>query len=171
VNRRWLGWSALGLAVAATVAFVPPLLLPVEGGSAGLSPAPPSPSPSAFWVSLHAADDANLRNGARVIDCASCDGGRRVGYIGGPNTLAIRVAGVPTAGERTLLIVYETQDPRTLKVAVSDGPVHTMSLAGAGDYLVPARTSLTLFVPAGTSWIRFFNDAGSAPDINRIELR
>jgi hypothetical protein len=119
---------------------------------------------------VHAADDANLRNGARVIDCPTCDGGRRVGYIGGPNTLAIRVPEVADAGERTLVIVYETEDLRTLEVAVAGGPVHTLTLAGAGDYLIPARTSLTVFLPAGTTWIRFFNDTGSAPDINRIEL-
>ena len=181
--RRRLGWAAIAVAVAATVAVVPPLVLPAspppsspppssppDAGSAALSPAAPA-SPAALFISRHAADDVNLRSGARVIDCASCDGGRRVGYIGGPNTLTIRVAGVPSAGERTLLVVYETQDPRTLKVAVGDGPVHVLpSLAGAGDYLIPARTSLTVFVPAGTSWIRFFNDAGDAPDINRIEL-
>jgi hypothetical protein len=120
---------------------------------------------------VHAADGANLRKGARVIECPSCDGGRRVGYIGGPNTLAIRVPEVPVAGERTLVIVYETVVLRTLKVAVADGPVHTLTLAGAGDYLIPARTSLAVYLPAGTTWIRFFNDAGDAPDINRIELR
>ncbi|GAA2362717.1 hypothetical protein [Dactylosporangium salmoneum] len=183
-SLRWLGWSSLAVAVAVTVAIVPPMVMP--------SPVPVAPShgvpsdvaspvaspvgsaiasPSFAVISLHAADDANLRKGARVIDCVSCDGGRRVGYIGGPNTLAIRVAGVPAAGERTLTIVYETQDPRTLRIAVNDGPVHTMSLAGAGDYLIPARTELTVFLPRGTSWIRFFNENGPAPDINRIELR
>ncbi|WP_433219449.1 hypothetical protein ACQP00_15245 [Dactylosporangium sp. CS-047395] len=122
-------------------------------------------------IAVHAADNGNLRKGARIIECPSCDGGRRVGYIGGPNTLAIRVPEVPVAGERTLVIVYETVVLRTLKVAVADGPVHTLTLAGAGDYLIPARTSLSVYLPAGTTWIRFFNDAGDAPDINRIELR
>ncbi|WP_432842674.1 hypothetical protein [Dactylosporangium sp. CA-092794] len=179
--RRWLFWSALAAAVAATIALVPPLVLPAPDAPAPAppvaapSPAPVSsaaaPSPAVEVISRHAADGANLRKGARIIECPSCDGGRRVGYIGGPNTLAIRVDGVPAAGERTLVIVYETQDPRTLKVAVGDGPVHTLALSGAADYLIPARTRLTVYVPAGTSWIRFFNDEGSAPDINRIELR
>ncbi|WP_433086811.1 hypothetical protein ACQP1P_14200 [Dactylosporangium sp. CA-052675] len=120
---------------------------------------------------MHAADAANLRKGARVIECPTCDGGRRVGYIGGPNTLAVRVPEVPAAGERTLVIVYETESLRTLKVAVADGPVHTLKLAGAGDYRIPARTSLPVYLPAGGTWIRFYNDDGDAPDINRIELR
>jgi hypothetical protein len=133
---------------------------------------PSSAAPPRFaTVAVHAADDANLRRGARIIECASCDGGRRVGYIGGPNTLAVRVAGVAVAGERTLVVVYETEVPRTLMIAVNDGPAQTRTLSGAGDYAIPARTTLTVYVPAGTSWIRFYNEAGDAPDINRIELR
>jgi hypothetical protein len=31
--------------------------------------------------------------------------------------------------------------------------------------------SLRVHLPAGTNWVRFFNDAGPAPDVNRIELR
>jgi hypothetical protein len=191
---RRLGWAALAAAVAATTTVVPPLVLPAPPeSSSARARRPPSPtapttpgspvaptapgSPSApaapgfTPIGVHAADGANLRKGARIIDCPSCDGGRRVGYIGGPNTLAVRVAGVPSAGERTLLIVYETQDPRTLMVAVDAGPVHTLPLAGAADYAIPARTAITVYLPAGTCWIRFFNDAGPAPDINRIELR
>jgi hypothetical protein len=129
------------------------------------------PSPGFAAISLHAADQANLRSGARVIDCPTCDGGSRVGYIGGPNTLAIRVADVPAAGERTLTVTYETAETRTLRVAVGDGPVHTLTLSGAGDWLIPARVSLRVHLPAGTSWVRLFNDAGPAPDVNGIELR
>jgi len=126
--------------------------------------------PSFAAVSVHAADPANLRSGARIIECASCDGGSRVGYIGGPNTLAIRLAGITAAGNRKLTVVYETVEPRTLKLAVNDGPTHTLTLAGAHDLQIPATTTLTMFVPAGTSWLRCFNDAGDAPDINRIVL-
>ncbi|MET7424643.1 hypothetical protein [Dactylosporangium sp. NPDC005555] len=130
------------------------------------------PSPTAFAViDLHAADPANLRNGARVIECPSCVGGSRVGYIGGPNTLAIRVAGVTAAGERTLTVTYETAETRTLSVAVNDGPAQSLTLSGARDWLIPATVSLRVHLPAGTSWIRFFNDEGPAPDVNRIQLR
>jgi hypothetical protein len=117
---------------------------------------------------VHAADPANLRNGARIIECATCDGGSRVGYIGGPNTLAIRISGVTTPGRRTLTVVYETAEPRTLKIAVGDGMPQVLHLAGAHDWMIPANVSLQIDLPAGMSWIRFFNDAGSAPDINRI---
>jgi hypothetical protein len=145
-----------------------------EATAEATPPAPskrPATSAAVFTaVSLHAADPANIRKGARVIECGSCDGGRRVGYIGGPNTLAIQVPGIAAAGDRKLTVVYETEEPRTLMLAVNDGPVHTLTLAGAHDWLVPATVELTVFVPAGTSWIRCFNDTGSAPDINRIVL-
>ncbi|WNV85560.1 hypothetical protein [Umezawaea sp. Da 62-37] len=142
-------------------------------GSAAAEPPPPvtSSRPPAFEsVTVHAADPANLRTGARVIECATCRGGSRVGYIGGPNILAIPVTGVIAAGNRTLTIVYETEEPRTLAVAVNDGTAQTRLLTGAASLLIPATTSVEVFVPAGTSWIKFFNDTGSAPDINEIVL-
>ncbi|GGM31821.1 hypothetical protein ACFFX1_45705 [Dactylosporangium sucinum] len=189
IAGRRLGWAALFAALAATAAFVPPLVMPspepptVAAASppAAAAPSPSAPSPAASLsavvsprgfvpITRHAADPANLRNGARIIECPSCEGGSRVGYIGGPNTLAIRVPDVPAAGTRTLTVTYETAEPRTLMVTVNDGPVHTLNLTGARDWLIPARVDLRVHVPAGTSWIRFFNDAGSAPDINAIRV-
>ncbi|WP_238009007.1 hypothetical protein KZZ52_20905 [Dactylosporangium sp. AC04546] len=180
---RRLGWATLLAALAATAAFVPPLVMPPRTPPAA-APAPTSPvpvgtpaassaavAPRGFVpISRHAADPANLRSGARIIECPSCEGGSRVGYIGGPNTLAIRVPDVPVAGTRTLTVTYETAEPRTLMITVNDGPVHTLTLTGARDWLIPARVDLRVQVPAGTAWIRFFNEAGSAPDINAIRL-
>ncbi|MEV0128060.1 hypothetical protein AB0H83_06270 [Dactylosporangium sp. NPDC050688] len=148
-----------------------PATTPSRSAVPSTSSARPSARPGFDPISLHAADEANLRNGARVIECPTCVGGSRVGYIGGPNTLAIRVADVPAAGERTLTVTYETAETRTLLVAVGDGPVQALTLSGAGDWRIPATVSLRVHLPAGTSWVRFFNDAGPAPDVNRIELR
>jgi hypothetical protein len=119
---------------------------------------------------VQAADPGNVRSGARIIPCSSCDGGNRVGYIGGPNTLIIRIHGVAAPGRRTLTVVYETDALRTLKIGVNNGRVHTLSLAGSHDFLIPAVVKLTIFIPAGNSLIKFFNDAGPAPDINRIVI-
>ncbi|MEU7820718.1 hypothetical protein [Catellatospora sp. NPDC049133] len=207
VSRRLLGWSALGLAVAATIAVVPPLITPAplddRGPAVGAlpgspptpppSPVPPSPvmpspvasaaertnaavpparaRPTTFGpVTVHAADPSNIRVGARVIECPTCVDGSRVGYIGGPNTLAVRITGVPQAGERTVTVVYETEQPRTLKLAVDGGPVSELTLAGARSWLIPVRVSVRLRLPKGSCWIRFFNDTGSAPDINTITV-
>ena len=154
-----------------------PALPRTSAPSPGVSPPRPataSPtvaSPAFAAVSLHAADAANLRNGARVIECPTCVGGSRVGYIGGPNTLAIRVTGVTAAGERTMTVTYETAETRTLRVAVNDGPTQSLTLSGAGDWRIPATVTLRVHLPAGTSWIRFFNDEGPAPDVNQIQLR
>ncbi|MBV1850510.1 hypothetical protein [Catellatospora tritici] len=132
----------------------------------------PAASPTIRFrpITVHAADPVNIRVGARVIECPTCVDGSRVGYIGGPNTLAVRIAGVPRAGERTLTVVYETEQPRTLKLAVDDGPVRELTLAGARSWLIPVHVSVRLWLPAGTCWIRFFNDTGSAPDINTITI-
>jgi hypothetical protein len=138
------------------------------------STAPTAPTasiaPAFAAITLQAADPKNVRNGARVIECGTCVGGDRVGYIGGPNFLIVRVEGVPVAGERTLTVVYECSGPRTLMIRVNDAAVRTLSLDGAGDVIIPAVTTLPVFIPGGTSLIRFFNDTGSAPDIDRIVI-
>ncbi|WP_155368113.1 carbohydrate-binding protein [Catellatospora vulcania] len=214
VSARVLGWSALILAVGATIAVVPPLVMPGPGQnppslaeqphgsptpqpSAAPTARPPSPAapsrppsptvpgrpaasapPKATTsaaarfqpITVHAADPANLRVGARVIECPTCVNGSRVGYIGGPNTLAVQIKGVPQAGERTLTVVYETEQPRTLKLAVDGGPARELALAGAQSWLIPVRVSVRLWLPKGACWIRFFNDTGSAPDINMITV-
>ncbi|MFD9701766.1 hypothetical protein [Lentzea sp. NPDC059081] len=156
--------------VSSIVVVMPPAVTaaPREPAEAHRPPTTSPPPPAFQSITVHASDPANLRSGARVIECATCRGGSRVGYIGGPNTLAVRVTGVPTAGTRTVTIVYETEEPRTLKVAVNDGEAQTRRLTGAASLLIPATTTLEAFVPAGDSWIRFFNDTGSAPDVNEV---
>jgi hypothetical protein len=170
--RRAFGWAALAVAVALTAIFVPPLVMPsAPSVSPSASPSVTASAPAVFpAIERHAADPANLRNGARIIECPTCDGGSRVGYIGGPNTLAVRISGVETGGERTLTITYETAEPRTLHVAVDDGPAQTVRVTGAADWRIPATVSLRAHVPAGAGWVRFFNPAGSAPDINRLVI-
>jgi hypothetical protein len=93
-----------------------------------------------------------------------------VGYIGGPNSLIMLIRGVSVPGKRTLAVTYETDAPRTLKIRVNDGQVRARVLAGANDLLIPAVTELSITLPAGASSIKFFNDAGSAPDINGIVI-
>jgi hypothetical protein len=146
---------------------------PATSASAGQAPSAtqsPRIAPSFATIRLQAADPGNVRSGARIIPCGSCDGGRRVGYIGGPNTLIMLIRGVAAPGKRKLTITYESDGPRTLKIGVNDSPVRILVLAGARDFLIPALTSLSVFIPAGTSTIKFFNDAGSAPDINGIVI-
>ncbi len=175
----------------------PSVSTPSTGGTSGPSPSSPnltsSPSlmPSPILTSamppavsasatatrppftpirLLAADPGNVRSGARVIECASCQGGSRVGYIGGPNTLIMLVRGVRTGGRRTLTVTYETEARRTLKIAVNQDPVRVVKLAGAKDLMIPAVTRLSISLPAGTSSIKFYNDEGSAPDVNGIVI-
>jgi hypothetical protein len=181
-----LRWTALIAAVAATTLLVPPLVAPKTPARSTATPSPPaarssSPSasthpsasavvPSFATISLQASDPGNIRKGAHVFTCATCDGGDRVGYIGGANYLIIPVHGVPAAGNRTLTVVYESSGRRTLMISVNGTTISTLSLTGAGSWHVPATTTLPVFLPAGASMIKFFNDTGPAPDINKIVI-
>jgi hypothetical protein len=182
-----LRWTTLIAAVAAVTVLVPPLVAPKTQARSAAQPAPsashsssssasahPTASasaagPSFATISLQASDPGNIRKGAHVFTCATCDGGDRVGYLGGANYLIIPVRGVPAAGTRTLTVVYENDGRRTLMISVNGITVSTLSLTG-GSWHVPATTTLPVFLPAGASMIKFFNDSGPAPDINRIVI-
>ena len=76
-----------------------------------------------------------------------------------------------TAGERTLTVIYETRAaayPRTRRRR-RPRPRPDAQPAPAS-WLIPVPVSLRLWLPKGTCWIRFFNDTGSAPDINTITV-
>ena len=181
-----LRWTTLIAAVAAATLLIPPLVAPKAPARTTATPSPPAartsspsasphPSTSALVptfaaISLQASDPANIRKGAHVFTCATCDGGDRVGYIGGANYLIIPVSGVPAAGNRTLTVVYEVSGRRTLMISVNGTKVSTLSLTGADSWHVPATTTVPVFLPAGASMIKFFNDSGPAPDINRIVI-
>ena len=184
LNSR-LRWTALVAALTATTLLVPPLVAPKHPARSTATPSPPaarprSPSPSTppsaspigpsfTTVTLQASDPGNVRQGVHVFKCATCVGGDRVGYIGGANYLVIPVR-VPVAGDRRLTVVYESDGQRTLMISVNGTTVSTLRLAGEGDWKLPATTAVPVFLPAGPSLLKFFNDKGPAPDVDRIVI-
>ena len=131
-----------------------------------------APPPGFAAISLHAADPANLRNGARVIECPTCVGGSRVGYIGGPNTLAIRVADVP--GRRRADAdrhVRDRGDPHAARRRERRPRAHPDAqrrrrLAHPRDRVAARPPARRARAGSGSS-----TTPDSAPDVNRIELR
>jgi hypothetical protein len=185
----------LALAVAATSIAVPPLILSwsrqTDGGhapsvappasamhqaaaspTASLPPtaaATPSSAPSAFWpVRIAAADPANTRIGVLAIDCAKCSAGSRVQYLGQGHALIVYVRKVPVGSHRTLTIVYECAETRTLYVSVSGDRAVPLTLSGNGSWTSPARVSIPIDLPAGDTDIKFFNPDDPAPDLDQI---
>ncbi|WP_125811345.1 hypothetical protein [Actinoplanes sp. ATCC 53533] len=129
------------------------------------------PRPTFRPIRIAATDPANELIDVETIDCATCASGSRVQYVGQGHALILRVRGVPAAGRRTLVIVYETDGTRPLDIIVNDGDTVSLQLPGKGSWTTPARYDLPITLPAGDSEIKFFHASAPAPDLDQFLIK
>jgi hypothetical protein len=155
-------------ATVASPPVEPPPAVTVPPKKPATTPGTAAPAPSFSPIRIAAADPGNGRDGVEVTTCATCASGRRVQYVGQGHSLTVNVHAVAVAGRRTLTVVYESGDTRTLDVTVNGGPVSSLTLSGAGNWSTPARTTLAIDLPAGDSRLVFFNATQPAPDLDEF---
>ncbi|MFV2099683.1 hypothetical protein [Micromonospora sp. LOL_024] len=155
----------------------PPSSEPAPGRSVTrLAPAAPSPSaaspnrssqaPSFSPVSVEAEHPGNLLSeGAGIVACGACEGGARVRYVG-RLTAYLTTA---TAGRRTITVSYEVDGERSLQISINGAAPTTHRVTGTG-WGTPRTLRYTATVPAGRISMAFYNDAGPAPDIDKITI-
>ncbi len=104
--------------------------------------------------------------------CDRCSGGARVRYIGrNPrNYLVMNQVNVAQTGNYEMVVFYLVDGTRTLFIKVNDGPPTSLLLSSKSWHEV-ARTSITVPLKAGSNQVKFYNDSGYAPDIDRIIIR
>jgi len=185
--QLWRASAALGLVVAAS-SLVVPRLVPEPVAVAPTvqalpSQARPSHSPAVTGsadvkprpvfrpIRIVATDHANDLIDVETIDCATCASGSRVQYVGQGHAVIVRIQGVPVAGRRTLVIVYETDGTRPLDVIVNGGDTVSLKLPGKGSWTTPARYNLPITLPAGDSEIKFFHASEPAPDLDQFLIK
>jgi hypothetical protein len=126
-----------------------------------------SPQPPTTTVEAEA---GTVAGATRVGACAACSGGQKVGFVGNGAanhvTLAVNAA---TAGAKTVTIQYLLSGSRSFFVSVNGGPGSEVPVTGTS-WDVPTTTVTTVTLQAGPNTIRFFNDAGNAPDLDRIRI-
>ena len=184
--QLWRASAALGVVVAVSSFLVPSLVpapvavpptvqaLPSYSPAVTMSTAvrpsatSSSPRPTFQPIRIAATDQANNLIDVEKIDCATCASGSRVQYVGQGHAVIVRVRGVPAAGRRTLVIVYETEGSRPLDVIVNDGETVSLKLPGKGSWTTPARYNLPITLPAGDSEIKFFHASEPAPDLDQF---
>jgi hypothetical protein len=128
-----------------------------------------APEPPFSPVAVQAEDPGNDRFEAEVVDCARCDGGKRVRFSGDRGYLVV-YADIPLAGTWPLTLTYATDTARTIRVTVAGGSTVTAVLSGAGDVMSPATITLDLAFPAGRVAIRFDNPKARAPDVDKVVI-
>ncbi|NUR57390.1 MAG: hypothetical protein HOV87_01555 [Catenulispora sp.] len=115
-----------------------------------------------------------LAGGAKVLTCAACSGGARVGYLGGTGTVTMKNITVAGAGAYPVTIAYTNGAATSLKVMlkVNGGASTTFTGAPTANWDTPANGTITLNLAAGTNSILFSNTGttGDIPDIDRITV-
>lgn len=130
------------------------------------STSPPTPVPP---VPIEAEAATNtLMNGAVVAACTNCSGGEKVGYVGNGGTLQFNNIFKNIAGNYTLTIYYCSGETRYGSMSVNGGPATTLTFASTGDFDTPGPLTVTVYLIAGNNTIEFYNNAGWAPDFDRI---
>lgn len=124
--------------------------------------------PSGGGVAFEA-EAATLGGTAVVAACASCGGGKKVGYIGAGSSNAVTFPQVDVgwSGEHTLVVHGVSADPRSFSVSVDGGQPVSLAVQSAG-WSTPTSVSTTVTLRAGINSLTFGNAGAYAPDLDRI---
>jgi hypothetical protein len=125
-----------------------------------------APAPAA---ATYEAEAATLSGTVTAGFCNYCSGLSQAGNIGGGpnNAVTFSNIAVPADGTYQLEIDYATKGVRSFFVTVNGGPATELDLDGS-TFSDPATTIIPVQLHAGTNTIRFANDTGYAPELDRI---
>jgi alpha-galactosidase len=119
-----------------------------------------------------------LGGGAVTQTCASCSGGKNVGYIGKGGTLQFNAVNVSSAGSHRLVISYIDGDSstygigtyRTANISINGGASFAVQFAATGDWNEVVTTIISVTLRAGSNTIAFSNSSAYTPDIDKIDV-
>lgn len=106
---------------------------------------------------------------ARISNCSTCSGDKKIGFIGKTGTLTFNGVNAPADGDYAVTIAYLNGPPsRQAMVSVDGGAPLTLTFAVTTDFNTLGVMNLTLHLTAGANTIEFANPSANAPDIDRI---
>lgn len=112
-----------------------------------------------------------LAGGAVRATCATCSNGARVGYLGEGGTLTFTGVRVPASGTRTVRVWYTNGDAsRSATLSVNGAADLTLTFGSTGGWRVSKYLEVRVPLAAGSNSLRFANQSGWAPDIDRIDI-
>jgi len=103
--------------------------------------------------------------------CQYCSGGSKAGNIGGStgNTVTFTNVAIPESGAYEIEVDYLTNGPRSFFMSVNGGANTELDLNGSS-FSLPTSSVIPVELKAGSNTIRFGNDTGYAPDLDRIAI-
>ncbi len=127
--------------------------------------------PSGSTTNYEAESSANiLAGGAKVIACATCSGGDRVGDIGVGATLEYKAITVPTTGIYQVAIAYTQNQGSTLTayISINSGTATKVLFDRTASWTATEDLTMPMMLTAGPNTIEFSNPTKNAPDIDAI---
>ena len=115
----------------------------------------------------------NTMNGITgPFPCARCSGRTSVRSIGklGRNYLILNNITAAKTRNYQMMVFYLLKGSRSFFISVNDGPAIELPLTGKYWHEV-AKASVTVPLKAGSNSIKFYNDHGYAPDLDRVVIR
>jgi len=134
----------------------------------------PRPTPGTC-VSYEAESDDNILTGsAFVLDCPTCSGGQKVGYVGNNSgTLEFGAVGIVVPGSHSMTICYLNGDPvRYALLSVNGNQGMPLTFPSTGSFQTVGSIQVTVVLNTGCNTLEFYNPiVGSwAPDFDRIQF-
>lgn len=117
------------------------------------------------------AEDASLSGNASIAACPACSGGEKVGNLGlgGNNTVSFENVYVAKAGEYLMQVDSMTIGLRSYLYSVNGGSYQTLNCSG-GSFLLPASTTVPVYLQKGVNSIAFGSPVSYPPDLDRIVI-
>lgn len=117
------------------------------------------------------AENGVLFNGANIQDCGSCSNGKQVGNLGGSsNGYFAQLVTVNQEGIYTMDLSFSSGDPRSIFISVDDGGAIEV-VCDSGDWGVVGNVEVDISLKSGNNTIKFFNENGFGPNIDKFDLR
>ena len=148
---------------------------PTPTATATASPtATECPRPTPGTCVSYEAEDNTLTGSAFVLDCPTCSGGQKVGYVGNNSgTLQFNAVGAVAPGRYTVTIDYTNGDPvRYALLSVNGGQGTPLSFPSTGSFQTVGSIQTTIVLNTGCNTLEFYNPiVGSwTPDFDRISM-
>ena len=127
-------------------------------------------SSSATTIAASASGNT-LAGAAKVVSCAGCATGKKVGDIGDGAANYVTINAVPAGktGSTAVTVSYLLDGSRSFSVSVDGGAATTLNLTGTS-WSTPATATVSLTLNAGANTLRFFNDSAYAPDLDSVTV-
>ena len=134
----------------------------------------PTPTPAGGGTAYYEAEASNntLSGAAVVASDSNCSGGKKVGYLGnGANNYVIfNGINVTSSGSYTLTIYYLSAEARTFDVSVNGGTGIVVNCNSSGGWSTVGTITATISLNSGNNTIKFYNNSGYCPDLDRISI-